>query len=33
MALLQNTAAVTKQDIYYKKGHNKPNLEQFECLE
>ena len=27
--LLQNTAAITKQGIYYKKGHNKANQEQF----
>ena len=27
-ALLQSTAAVTKQDNYYKIDHNKANLEQ-----
>ena len=28
-ALLQSTAAITKQDNCYKIGHNKANLEQF----
>ena len=27
--LLKDTAAITKEDIYYKKDYNKANLEQF----
>ena len=32
-ALLPNTEAVVKEGIYYKKGHNKANLEPISCLE